>query len=201
MHRFGKVVLYVSLAAAMAGMWAETAQAAYRQYFTAWAYHEQRDYHYRTWYFKPTEQTSGYRHHYCLYFPTRPKYVYWYDPTAKQFWGRYELSGKEGARFSVLKPEDRATSIDAIAEDSFPAAGPMPALPDSTDGVPVDPLPSLPEGVTPPGPEEAASPNEEKPAAEPGPAPKPDAEPAPKPATEPKPEPAPKPEPEPDAAE
>ena len=105
---------------------------------------------------------------------------------------------------SVTLEEDlqrRDLTINAIAEDSFPAAGPMPALPDSTDGVPVDPLPSLPEGVTPPGPEEAASPNEEKPAAEPGPAPKPDAEPDPKPATEPKPEPAPKPEPEPDAAE
>lgn len=149
-------VLSVCLAALVFGLTARPADAAYRQYYSAWGFHQQRGYHYRTWYFKPSEQTSGYRHNYCLYFPDRPEYVYLYDPVKQKFWGRYLIKGKMEAQFSTLKVEDQSSVVEEIPDEKFSEPGPLPVIPGATDDVRMQALPSLPEGVG--QPEKPASP-------------------------------------------
>jgi hypothetical protein len=124
---------------------ASTADAAYRQYYTAWTHYPAGNYHYRTLYYKPSANYSGYNYHYTIYKPETPRYVYFYNPHKGLYWGRYDIQGKPGAEYSLLADKDRKHKLADIPESAFPTPGKMPVIPESTDGVTLDPPKDLPK--------------------------------------------------------
>lgn len=129
----------------------QTVEAAspyqYRQYYSNWSYQPQRRYYARRLYYKPTPTYSGYSYHYAIHYPKRyspqprySRYVYYYNPVRKVYWGRFDLQGKPGEQYSLLKEADRKTNLDDIPEKAFPKPGLMPVIPESTDGVRIEPI-------------------------------------------------------------
>ena len=132
-------------------------QYSSRQYYSNWSHNTQRGYHYRTYYYKPTPNYVGYRHHYVVYSPSRPRHYYFYNPYKKQYWGRCDVNTNGKGQYSLLAEADRKGTLDEIPESAFPAPGPMPRIPDSNPGenagmdLPPDDLPqgdTLPKVTT-----------------------------------------------------
>lgn len=136
--------------ALLAGFGANEADAAYRQYYSSWSYHPTNNYYYSTYYHKPTPNYNGYSYHYCVYHPATPRYVYYYNPYRRQYWGRFDCEGKPGEQYSLLKEEDRKEKLGDIAESAFPKPGPMPTIPEATDGTAIEPAPAPPSQDLPP---------------------------------------------------
>jgi hypothetical protein len=111
-----------------------------RQYYSGWHIHPQSHYYYRTYYFKPTADYYGYKHHYVVYSQRHPGHLYFYNPYKKLFWGRCSAHATGHAAYSLLAERDRKGTIDDIPESAFPADGPMPPIPGSKadDGAPMD---------------------------------------------------------------
>ncbi len=126
----------------------EAARYYGRSYYGGWSYQPQRTYYYSSYYYKPTASYSGYNYHYCIYYPSRPRYVYYYNPVRRVYWGRYDLEAKG---YSQLAEKDQKAELNDIPESAFPAPGEMPSIPESTDGekmLAIDPT-TLPSEKTP----------------------------------------------------
>lgn len=116
------------------------ARGYYRQSYSTWSYHPvNRYYHSRYSYHPVITTTTTYHHHYAIHYPSRPRYVYYYNPVRRVYWGRYDL---QESGYSMLKPEDRKEDLDSIPEAAFPKPSEMPPIPESTDGVKME-KPSL----------------------------------------------------------
>jgi hypothetical protein len=119
---------------------------AARQYYSGWHKPAQATYYYRSYYYKPTPTYSGYRHHYVVYYPAKPKYVYYYNPYTRKYWGRCPTESNGEGLYSMLADKDRAASLKEIPETAFPKPSAVPDIPDSTDkaklDLPPDDLPS-----------------------------------------------------------
>ncbi len=137
--------------AMVVGMAASEAHAGYRQYYSSWSYYPSNSYYYSTYYYKPQPSYNSYNYHYCIYYPTQPRYVYYYNPYTSQYWGRYDLEGKDGNNYSLLKEEDRKKELKDIPEKAFPAPGKMPIVPESSDGVQIEAPRPVPEKDLPAG--------------------------------------------------
>ncbi len=122
-----------------------SAQANGRQYYGGWNYHPQRNYYYSNYYYKPTPTYSGYSYHYCIYQPSSPRYIYYYNPQRQVYWGRFDLEGKPGEQYSLLSEETRKQSLSDIPESAFPKAAAMPGIPEAEDNVSIDPPPGKPD--------------------------------------------------------
>lgn len=109
-----------------------------RQYYSGWNRHPTANYHFRFYYYKPTPQYSGFKHHYVIYHPARPKHLYFYNPYKKQYWGRCEVSTNGRPLYSLLKPDDRRGALNEIPESAFPPPSPVPSIPEAEDAVPLD---------------------------------------------------------------
>ena len=136
------------LAVATAGA-AVTAQSyAPRQYYGAIQKHPKHNYSYRPYYYKPAPTYAGYKHHYAVYVPSQPKYVYMYNPYKKQYWGRCPAGGGGQPQYSMLAEADRKANLTEIPESAFPPPGKLPPVPESADGatfeLPPDDLPGDP---------------------------------------------------------
>ncbi len=149
-----KALKTLSLAAVIAAAFLASsgtqAEASYsgRSYYSSWSYYPQRSYYYRHYHYKPYATYSGYKYHYCIHYPTRPRYVYYYNPYQRTYWGRYDL---EKGGYSLLPEDQRKENLNDIPEDAFPAPGEMPAIPESEDNVQI-PKPAaddLPASKTP----------------------------------------------------
>jgi hypothetical protein len=118
---------------------------SHRQFFGDWHRHPQ-GFNYRPYYYKPTPQFVGYKHHYVIHYQNHPQYNYFYNPYSQQFWGRCPAATDGKPSYSLLAKKDRSGDINKIPENAFPQAGPMPPIPESTDGatldLPPDDLPS-----------------------------------------------------------
>ena len=136
---------FLIIATVLAGtmLTVQQSQAAYRQYYSSWNYHPQRSYYYRTYYYKPQPTYTSYNYHYCIHYPSRPRYVYYYNPHSRHYWGRFDLEGTNGEQYSILAEEDRKGTLAEIPESAFPAPAAMPVIPEAEDGEQVAP----PEGV------------------------------------------------------
>ncbi len=111
-----------------------TATEAKAGYYGGWNYYNSYGYHYTTYHYTPTQ------YHYCIYYPSYPRYVYYYNPYQQVYWGRFDLQGKEGAQYSELADKDKKRSLKEIPESAFPAPGAMPKNPDAVAGsIPVPP--------------------------------------------------------------
>jgi hypothetical protein len=125
---------------------------AARQYYSGWNRNSQRSFYYRSYYYQPSTSYFGYRHHYAIYYPSRPEYLYFYNPYKKVFWGRCPAHGDGKGQYSLLAQEDRKGSLKQIRESAFPEPGAMPPIPESTDEAVMEmPPDDLPGEGTPPG--------------------------------------------------
>jgi hypothetical protein len=106
-----------------------------RQYYGSWRRHNNYNYYYRPYYFKPSSNFSGYKYHYAIYYPSRPNYYYFYNPHNKTFWGRCPVNTNGKPQYSLLDEKDRKEKISDIPESAFPPPGALPPIPESKDGV------------------------------------------------------------------
>jgi hypothetical protein len=124
------VLVVAAVALAVAGA-AAPAHAQYgRQYYSSWSYSPANRYYYSSYYYRPTTNVTNYSYHYAVYFPTRPQFVYYYNPANRVFWGRYDLDAKG---YSLLEEKDRKEKLEDIDEKAFPKPGEMPFIPGSKD--------------------------------------------------------------------
>jgi len=114
-----------------------TGQHFSRQYYGGWHAHP-GGYHYRSYYYKPHAQFSGFKHHYVIHHPRFPQHLYFYNPYKKVFWGRCPVDHGGQPVYSLLAEKDRSGDIDKIPESAFPKPGPLPEIPEATDGVKLD---------------------------------------------------------------
>jgi len=138
MSRFTRRLLGLTMAAATLSCFFSATEAeagGYRQAYSSWSYHPTNTYYYSRYtyqpVYRPTVVTPTYHHHYCVHYPSRPRYVYYYNPVRRTYWGRYDL---QDAGYSMLKEEDRKGDLDAIPESAFPKPSEMPPIPESSDG-------------------------------------------------------------------
>ena len=126
-----------------------------RQYYGDW-HKSTSGYAYRAYYYKPTPQYGGYHHHYVIHHPDYPEHNYYYSPYTKKYWGRCPARYGDQPVYSLLAEKDRHGNLAQIPESAFPKPGPVPAIPESKDGVRLDlPPDDLPPGELPgdlPGP-------------------------------------------------
>ena len=111
-----------------------------RQYYSSWSYQPTRSYHYSRYYYRPAPTATTYRYHYVITYPSQPRYVYYYNPQRKVYWGRFDLEGKPGAQYSLLAKKDRKEKLEDIPESAFPAPAEMPPIPESKDGERIEPI-------------------------------------------------------------
>jgi hypothetical protein len=113
-----------------------------RQYYdSAYTYSPTYSYYYVRYYYKPTVTYATYDYHYCIYYPSYPSYVYYYNPSTQVYWGRYKLGSKGAERYSILTEKDRKKELKDIPETAFPAPAAMPSIPGANDKVAMDPPP------------------------------------------------------------
>ena len=108
-----------------------------RQYYGNWHRH-QSGHFYRTYYYKPHTNYAGYRHHYVVLFPNRPKHVYFYNPYTKRYWGRCPSLHGGKPDYQHLTLEDQKQTLSEIPESAFPESKGLPPLPESKDGAQLD---------------------------------------------------------------
>ena len=84
--------------------------------------HSGHGYSYRYFnYYSPSAKEN--RYHLAVYHPNHPRYVYFYNPVTKKYWGRYDLTT---SGYSTLAEAYRKPTIAEIPECAFPKAGAMP---------------------------------------------------------------------------
>lgn len=93
-------------------------------------------YKYRTYsYYSPTYRQV--RKHYVVYRPSQPRYVYYYNPYTRKYWGRYD---RQTGLYSQLANADKKATISEIPESAFPPGGAMPPA-EPGDETPMPPPP------------------------------------------------------------
>ena len=115
--------------------------AAYglRQYYdTSWAYNQSYGYYYTNYYFHTSVVQTTYDYHYCIYYPSQPRYIYYYNPSSQVYWGRYEIGSKGDQRYSLLAEKDRKKDLKDIPEKAFPKPAKMPTIPGAKDDVAIE---------------------------------------------------------------
>jgi hypothetical protein len=119
-----------------------------RQYYeTTWTYSPNYDYYYVRYYYLPVSTYTTYDYHYCIYYPSQPTYIYYYNPVSQVYWGRYEIGSKPGKQYSLLAGKDRKKELREIPESAFPKPAAMPTIPGAKDDVTIEPPPeNVPKG-------------------------------------------------------
>jgi hypothetical protein len=141
MNRRHWLTLAGALALGGVGVMGGRASAGFEQSYSAW-HKSPYSYYYRYYYSQPKT------YDYVILYPKQPRYLYYYNPTAKLYWGRFDLKAKG---YSLLAEADRKGLLKDIPESKFPEPGDMPQVPGGKDGetvqVPPDDLPAdLPTG-------------------------------------------------------
>jgi hypothetical protein len=129
------------LAVVLLGLSASGARAGERQYYGGWKYYPERSYYYRSYFYQPSAG-DNYSYHYCIYYPSQPRYVYYYNPSSGNYWGRLDLEAKGDDKYSLLAKDDQKPTLKEIPEEKFPKPGKMPLIPGAKDGAQIDPPPS-----------------------------------------------------------
>ena len=136
------IALGLTLALGLASVPAAWAGYGERQYYdTTWSYSQSYNYYYVYYYYRPVVTYTTYEYHYCIYYPSQPSYVYYYNPTTQVYWGRYKVGSKGDERYSILAEKDRKKDLKDIPEEAFPKPGPMPTIPGAKDGAAIEPPP------------------------------------------------------------
>lgn len=113
-----------------------------RQYYdSSYTYSPTHGYYYAHYYYRPYVTYPSYDYHYCIYYPSQPNYIYYYNPVSQVYWGRYEIGSKGDERYSLLADKDRKKDLKDIPESAFPKPAAMPKIPGSSDNVTIEPPP------------------------------------------------------------
>jgi hypothetical protein len=113
-----------------------------RQYYdTSYIYSPTYSYYYVRYYYRPVTTYTTYDYHYCIYYPSQPSYVYYYNPVSQAYWGRYKLGSKPGEQYSILAEKDRKKDLKDIPESAFPEPAAMPKIPGAKDDATIEPPP------------------------------------------------------------
>ncbi len=96
--------------------------------YGSWNYHTTHRYYYRYYRYRPSPDAESLKYHYNIYFPSRPRHIYYFDPQNKVYWGRYDLQ-QEG--FSELPSNQRNPQLLEIPESAYPPPGQMPYVPET----------------------------------------------------------------------
>jgi len=96
-----------------------------RQYYSSWVKHSVKPYYYRYYYYKPTPSAATYSYHYGIYYPSRGKRIYMFNPHTKKYWGYWD-----GEQYSLLPKDKQKASIEDIAAEDFPKPGKPPRIPE-----------------------------------------------------------------------
>jgi hypothetical protein len=139
-----KMIRALSLLAVLACTVPAGAAYPLRQHYdTTWAYSQNYGYYYTNYYFQTTVTQTTYTYHYCIYYPSQPQYIYYYNPSSQVYWGRYEIGSKGDKRYSLLAEKDRKKELKDIPGSAFPKPGKMPTIPGAKDGVAIEPPPEV----------------------------------------------------------
>lgn len=118
-----------------------------RQYYSGWQMAGQRQFAFRSYYYKPSPEYAGYKHHFVIRTPQDPQHLYFYNPYASKFWGRCPTAAAGRPQYSLLAEKDRKAKLEEIPPSAFPAPTGLPPIPESTDGavldLPPDDLPTI----------------------------------------------------------
>ena len=142
-----KLLAAMLLAGAAMAALGDTARAdkSPRQFYGGWQKHHSGAS--RPFFYKPSPNYAGYKHHHVIRHPQHKNHLYFYNPYKKQFWGRCPIDAKGKPQYSVLAEKDRSGDLEKIPESAFPSYGALPPIPESTDGetidLPPDDLPDL----------------------------------------------------------
>jgi hypothetical protein len=145
-----KLIKFLTLAGAVAvlaalGVWSAKAGFPGRQYYDGWR-PSGKGFYFSTHHYKPSYDAAGYLSNYAIWYPSAPRYVYYFNPAKKTYWGRFDVQTKG---YSLLAEKDRAGLLKDIPEKAFPAEGPLPQVPDAKDKVTLDVPPDLPAAEKP----------------------------------------------------
>src|SRR4051794_37734834 len=92
-----------------------------RQYYdSSYTYSPTYSYYYVRYYYRPAVTYTTYDYHYCIYYPSQPGYIYYYNPATQVYWGRYKIGSKGDQRYSILAEKDRKKDLKEIPESAFP---------------------------------------------------------------------------------
>jgi hypothetical protein len=148
-----RVAKYLALSCGVALCFAfANSNEAEAGYYSQWRSYPSRNYHYTQYYYKPYPRYPTYRYHYCVYRTYQPRYVYYYNPYRRVYWGRLDTQAKEGSQYQLLAEKDRKGTLKEIPESAFPKGGKMPTITDEaiegaqeTDPIEVPDLEQLPK--------------------------------------------------------
>ena len=113
-----------ALALGVIGVVGGRADAGFPQSYSDW-HKSPYSYYYRYYYSRPNT------YDYVILYPKQPRYLYYYNPVAKVYWGRFDLKSKG---YSLLAEADRKGLLKDIPESKFPEPGDMPQVPGGQDG-------------------------------------------------------------------
>lgn len=136
-RRFVVAVLMLAVVSA-AGLALAQHKFGNRQYYSSWKKHPKHGYHFRQYNYKPTPTFNGFKHHYVIHHPSRPKLLYFFNPYTKKYWGRCDARRDGSGKYSLLAEKARKGSLKEIKEADFPEPGDVPPIPESEDGEPLD---------------------------------------------------------------
>ena len=119
-RRFVRFLLAAALLGAVASGVAQAAPR--RQYYNDWNFYPQFGYYYISYYYQPSPRDAGYKYQFCLFYPSNPRFVYYFDPVRHLYWGRLDMKGTPDHQFSLLAEKDRKEKLKDIPEEAFPEA-------------------------------------------------------------------------------
>src|SRR4051812_39568680 len=82
----------------------------HRQYYSTWTKHGTKNYYYCSYHYKASADDTDYQYHYGIYYPSRGKRIYMYNPNTRKFWGAWD-----GTKYSLLPKDKQKASLDDIA--------------------------------------------------------------------------------------
>jgi hypothetical protein len=139
------LVLAGAVAVAAFGVWSARAAFTGRQYYDAWR-SSGKGYYFSVHHYKPSRDAAGYLTNYAVWHPSLPRYVYYYNPAKKTYWGRYNVQTKG---YSLLAEKDRTGRLRDIPDKAFPPEGELPQVPEAKDKLTLEVPPDLPPGEKP----------------------------------------------------
>lgn len=125
-----------------------------RQYYSSWTFSSTAGYYFASYFFRLTVSATNYSYHYAIYYESRPRYIYYFNPYTKRYWGRYDLEAAAKdpqTAYSLLKEDDRREKLTDIPEEAFPKPAAMPQVPDAEDDLQMEPPPNPPKKDLPEG--------------------------------------------------
>jgi hypothetical protein len=108
------------------------AQQPRQHYSKFWA--KNKGYYFKRYFYKPAASSVTYRMHYLIYYASKPRYYFFFDPYKRLYWGRYD---RQAGGYSGLPAADQRSEVSQIKEAAFQPPAAMPPIPESKDSVPI----------------------------------------------------------------